>query len=198
MFRYAFLLIIISFALCSCEERFETLSDDKTYSVSLMENIQSGKKIDYLRIDLMYGGSPFKKSEYGNYKRSLEIPLSKDENGGRIFAECQPSYCGYRIAYIENDQWNFVANEEELKLFIGKIDNEYEAFLIAKINGYEIDTVPEGNGFKKTNFGYKLKVMKYEICPQTKQSFIIHVYKNGDYKEIKTLDVYYRSHCIVY
>ena len=40
--------------------------------------------------------------------------------------------------------------------------------------------------------------MKYETCPQTKQSFIIQVYKNGDYKEIKALDVYYRSHCIVY
>src|SRR5690606_30686949 len=149
MFRYSLLLIIISFTICSCGERFETLSDDKTYCVSLMENIQSSKKIDYLRVDLMYGGSSFKKYEYGNYEKSLVIPLSKDENAGSIFARCQPSYCVYRIAYIENDRWNFVANEEGLKLFIGEIDNEYEAFLIAKINGYEIDTVPEGNGFKK-------------------------------------------------
>lgn len=136
MSKYSFLLIIITFTLCSCEEHFETLSDDEICSVSLLKNIQPDKKIDYLRIDLMHGDSPFKKHEYGNYKRSLEIPLPKDENRGSIFPGCQPSYCGYRIAYIERDQWNFVTNKEELELFIGEIDNEHEAFLIAKINGY--------------------------------------------------------------
>lgn len=118
-----FFFLFVCFSLMSCEENFGVLPEDETYNVALLKNIQLNKTIDYLRIDLMHGGSPLKKYEFGNYKRSLEIPLPKDENLGSIFPGCQPSYCGYRIAYIENDQWNFVTNKEELKLFIGEIDS---------------------------------------------------------------------------
>lgn len=195
---YKYIVIIFCLGFISCKESFEKLPDDSSRDIFLLKMIQTNKNIEYLRIDEIFGFSSLKKEEIGNYIRSLEFPIPENENYGSIFPGCQPMYCALRIAYIENNKWNFVTNYDELKLFINEIDNEYEAFLIARINGYEIDNVPYGNGFVKTNFGYKLKVMKYDICPQTKQGFIIHVYKNGDFREIKALDIYFKSHCIVY
>jgi len=195
---YKYLLILFCLILISCNDNFEQLPESSFQDTFLLKNIQTNKEIVYLRIDEIFGFTPIKKEEVGDYNLSLKISIPEDQNYGSIFPGCQPMYCAYRIAYIENNRWNFVTNYDELKSFIGEIDNEYEAFLIARINDYEIDNTSDGNGFIKTKFGYKLKVMKYDICPQTKQGFIIHVYKNGDFKEIKALDIYFKSHCIIY
>src|SRR5690606_12799563 len=180
LMKRLFLFSLSCFSLFSCKDNFELLLEDERSNVSLLKNIQSNKNIDYLRIDEMYGGSTLKKYEYVNYKHSLEIPFPKEETGGMSLRDMS-----YRIAYIENNKWHFVSTEETLKKFIGEVDNVYEAFLIARIDGYEIDNTSEGNGFKKVDFGYKLKVMKSEICPVSKEGFVVHIYKDGTLKQIE-------------
>ena len=51
-----------------------------------------------------------------------------------FFSGCQPSICAYRITYLENNHWKTVKSEQELKNFIGEINNVCEAFLIGEIN----------------------------------------------------------------
>jgi hypothetical protein len=127
------------------------------------------------------------------------IPLNKNAFNG-FFSGCQPSYCAYRITYYQNNQWKIVDDEDKLKKFLGIIDNQYEAFIIAEINDYSIDpTNSKGNGFEKVNYGYKLKVMKYNSCPESKESIMVDVDKKGTLRQLKSLGFYLKSkNCIVY
>lgn len=199
MFKQILIIGIIFFSLISCNENFEKLPEKYRSDEYLLKQIKSNSKIEYWQIDYVTGFSPDKIFSSGNLNLSKEIPLPKNQNLGGFFTGCQPLYCNYRILYIENNKWNFVQDKDELTKFIGKIDNEFEAFLIARINDYNIDSKSQGNGFKKTDYGYKLKVMIYNSCPETKQSFIVTVDKNGKLSKLKDLGYYLQSgDCIVY
>lgn len=199
MFKQIFIIVIIFFSLISCNENFEKLPEKYRSDEYLLKQIKPNSKIEYWQIDYVTGFSPDKIFSNGNLNLAKEIPLPENKNLGGFFTGCQPLYCNYRILYIENNKWNFVDDTDELTKFIGKIDNEYEAFLIARINDYDIDSKSQGNGFEKTDYGYKLKVMIYNSCPETKESFIVTVDKNGKLNKLKNLGYYLQSgDCIVY
>lgn len=192
-------IVIIFFSLLSCSENLEKLPEKYRSDEYLLKQIKPNSTVEYWQIDYVTGFSPDKIFSSGNLNLIKEIRLPKNQNLGGFFTGCQPSYCNYRILYIENNKWNFVQDKDELKKFIGKIDNEYEAFLIARINNYDIDSKSNGNGFEKTDYGYKLKVMVYKSCPETKRSFIVTVDKNGKLNKLKDLGYYLQSgDCIIY
>lgn len=193
----SFAIILIS--LISCNENFEKLSEKFRSDEQLLKQIKPNSKIAYWQVDYITGFTPDKIFSHGNQNLSKQIPLPENQNLGGFFTGCQPLYCNYRILYLENNKWNFVQDKDELKEFIGKIDNQYEAFLIARINDYEIDSNSNGNGFEKTKYGYKLKVMIYNSCPETKQSYIVTVDNDGKLNRLKDLGYYLKSgDCIIY
>ncbi|MBD3906934.1 hypothetical protein NAL32_19900 [Chryseobacterium sp. Ch-15] len=199
MFKQILIIVIIFFSLISCLENFEKLPEKYRSDENLLKQIKPNSKIEYWQIDYVTGFSPDKIFSNGNLNLIKEIQFPKNHNLGGFFTECQPLHCNYRILYIENNKWNFVQDKDELKKFIGKIDNEYEAFLIARINNYNIDSKSNGNGFEKTDYGYKLKVMVYNSCPETKQSFIVTVDKKGKLNKLTDLGYYLQSgDCIIY
>ncbi len=199
MLKQILYFVTILFSLISCKENFEKLPEKYRSDGYLLKQIKPNSKIQYWQIDYVTGFTPDKIFSSGNIKLSKQIPKPENQNLGGFFTGCQPLYCNYRILYIENNKWNFVQNKNELKEFINKIDNEYEAFLIARINDYDIDSNSKGNGFEKTKYGYKLKVMIYNSCPETKQSYIVTVDKNGKLNKLKDLGFYLkRGDCIVY
>ncbi|WP_144282045.1 hypothetical protein [Chryseobacterium echinoideorum] len=199
MLKQILYFVTILFSLISCKENFEKLPEKYRSDEYLLKQIKPNSKIQYWQIDYVTGFTPDKIFSSGNIKLSKQIPKPENQNLGGFFTGCQPLYCNYRILYIENNKWNFVQNKNELKEFINKIDNEYEAFLIARINDYDIDSNSKGNGFEKTKYGYKLKVMIYNSCPETKQSYIVTVDKNGKLNKLKDLGFYLkRGDCIVY
>lgn len=110
-----------------------------------------------------------------------------------FFSDCMPAYCAYRIRYLREGKWKIADSEIGLKEFIGEIDNQYEAFLIAKINHFEIDRSGEGNGYIKANGGYQLRVMRYEMCPESKESFTMFVARNGELKNIESHGYYLQT-----
>ncbi|WP_027382219.1 hypothetical protein [Epilithonimonas caeni] len=199
MYKILSILILIFF-LNSCNESFKKLPEQETYDEELLKFIIPNKNVEYWQVDYVYGFSPKKIFSKGNVElpKKIPIPEAKTENG--FFSGCQPSYCNYRILYLKNKIWYYVQDTEELSKFIGEIDNEKEAFLIARINDYDIDTwSSKGNGFVKTDYGYKLKVNKYVNCPESKEAFIVSVQKNGILSKVKDLGYYYKSkNCIVY
>ena len=76
----------------------------------------------------------------------------------------------------------------------------YEAYLIGKINEYDIDqNSEEGNGFVKQKDGYKLKMMKYNNCPESKESFTLSINNNVNIENTKSNGFYFKTtDCIIY
>lgn len=199
MFKQIITLATVFFLIISCKENFENIPEEYTTKNFLLKQIKPSSKIEYWQIDYISLLTPNKIYSEGNQNLLKNIPFPENIKLGGFFTGCQPLQCNYRISYIENNKWNFVQDKSELEKFIGKIDNEFEAFLIAIINGYSIDSKPQGNGFVKTNNGYKLKVMLYNNCPETKKSFIVSVDKNGKLNIMKDLGYYsQKKDCIKY
>lgn len=110
-----------------------------------------------------------------------------------FFNGCLPSSCYSYIAYIENDDVKYVTDEVELKKFIGKIDNVAEALLISEIYDLWFDPKEKkGGSFKKTNNGFELYMMKYNGCPETKESIKVEIDTIGNFKS-KNNGIYYKS-----
>lgn len=191
-------LIIINFSillLISCTQKFEHLSERNSETEALLKKIEPEKSVEYWQLE-----------HFPNYKTEdidTEILFSKGKSPLRnlipknkmnisgFFSDCQPSYCSYTITYFENGKLKTVKSESELKEFINKIDNVYEAYLIGRINGYGIDGNSEkGNGFIRQKDGFKLNMMKYESCPKSKESFTFFVNKSGAIEDLKSNGFY--------
>jgi len=82
-----------------------------------------------------------------------------------FFSECAPMYnCFYYIVGVKPDRKIVLINSEDLlKHFIGKINNDEEAGLVARINGYYIDNESiECGSFRKRQNDYLLYVLEIE------------------------------------
>ena len=189
--------------LCSCNQKFEKISETNAETEALLKKIQPNKKVKYWQLEYF----PNYKTEALDFEilfskgNSANQPIPKNEfDLSGFFSDCHPSLCAYRITYLENGKWKVLRSENELKNFIDKIDNVYEAFLIGKINGYKIDNSSEkGNGFIKQNDGFKLNMMKYESCPKSKESFTFFVNKKGVIQDLENNGFYLKTKdCIVY
>ena len=189
--------------LCSCNQKFEKISETNAETEALLKKIQPNKTVKYWQLEYF----PNYKTEALDFEilfskgNSANKPIPKNEfDLSGFFSDCHPSFCAYRITYLENGKWKVLRSENELKNFIDKIDNVYEAFLIGKINGYEIDNSSEkGNGFIKQKYGFKLNMMKYESCPKSKESFTFFVNKNGVIQDLENNGFYLKTKdCIVY
>jgi len=194
MYKVISILTLIFF-LNSCNESFTKLPEQETYDEELLKFIIPNKSVEYWQVDYVYGFSPKKIFSKGNAELAKQIPIPEVRTGNGFFSGCQPSYCNYRILYLKNKFWYYVQDTEELSNFIAEIDNEKEAFLIARINDYDIDS----RSSKGNDYGYKLKVKKYVSCPESKEAFIVSVQKNRTLSKVKDLGYYYKSkNCIVY
>ena len=196
------ILALLSVASCTDPE-YKHLPQKDIDSDELLKHIVPEKLVQYWQLEDVPG---YKDGEAyqllfskGNIGRNKIPDYSKDTiNMNGFFRGCMPSFCVYRIRHLLNNKWQTVDSEEHLKEFVGQIDNEYEAFIIAKLNNFEVDSLNEGNGFIKTEDGYILKVMKYRSCPKSKESFTIFITKNGELKNIKSQGYYLKTKdCVI-
>lgn len=200
------MLLFTGLFLTSCSENFEKLPSKYSDREGLLKKIEPGNKVQYWQLEYIPNNFDDSKNalvlyssgKYGNQKEKMPLGKKFDFNG--FFSGCNPSLCVYRITYLENNVWKIVRSEEDLKKFIGEIDNEFEAFLIGLINNYSIDGNSEkGNGFSKEENGYKIKMMLYKNCPESKESFTFFVDKTGKLSQLKSNGYYLKSKdCIVY
>ncbi len=197
--------IIILLLFISCSDNYNKLSEKNTDNEELLKKIQTSNKVQYWQLERV----PNWKNENENseilFSKGTKIRITEYKQNTKLdwngfFRGCQPSYCAYQISYIKSNKWKTVKSEKELKEFIGKIDNESEAFLIGKINDYDIDSYSEkGNGFIKENKGYKIKMMIYNSCPESKESFTLFINEFGNIESSKSNGFYLKSkNCIVY
>lgn len=200
---FAFVIVVFSFV--SCQSDYKYLSKENRDTEKLLENIIPDKSVQYWQLEDVPGydndDKPYKLVFSKGKLRDKKIPAYPNNmavlNG--FFTGCQPAYCAYRIRYFKTGKCETAESAEDLKKFIGQVDNEYEAFLIAKIAKYEIDDTHKGNGYIKVEEGYRLRVMKREYCPESKESFTMLITKNGVIKDIQSNGFYLRTeNCITF
>lgn len=195
-----FEVIFLLFLLFSCgkDSEYSSLTKEQINNEFLLKSIHPNDPgIEYWEINYLNFLTP--ETIYFTGNTELK-PSLEDRQLNGFFQDCQPLHCAYNIIYFKNDKWQSVTSEQELKKFIGKVDNEYEAFLSAKIDGFSIDSQnKKGNGFLISDKAFFLKVMKYESCPVSKESFLLRLSSEGKILSQKSLGYYYKStDCIIY
>ncbi len=195
-----FFISILSLFIISCNgnSNYTSLSDEEVDIEFQLRSINpNDDEIEYWEVNYIMLFEPETIHFTGN--EDLKSSLENKEFVNGFFQQCHPLHCTYNIVYYKNGEWNSISSEQDLKKFIGEIDNEFEAFLIARINEFYIDfSDSEGNGFYKSGENYFLKVMKYESCPVSKESFLLEITEDGEIKSQKSLGYYYKSKdCII-
>ncbi|MGL2993370.1 hypothetical protein [Flavobacterium sp. TSSA_36] len=196
------ILLIIFLSLISCgknsiriEKGFTKISNEYQNRNKLIEHIKPNKEYVYWEYVLftpdLYNRQTEIIKKCGDTLIKNNYTFYPPESG--FFNGCLPSSCFSYIAFIENDDVHYVTNEVELKKFIGKIDNIEEAILISEIYDLWFDPKEKKAGsFKKTNNGFELYMMKYNSCPEKKESIKVEIDSIGNFKS-KNNGVYYKT-----
>lgn len=191
--------IILMALLFSCQNEKYSILPIGVDQETLLKAIECDPLIEYWEANYIDGKAKTIFSKGNRHlKNILKYDYGTDIEG--FFPGCQPSWCRYNIIYLKNGKQFNVRDTKSLKDFIGKVDNEQEAFLIALINDYEVDWGNwRGKSFLKTENGYNLKVAQIEYCPIKRESFLVEVRQDGILLEIRSLGVYEESEeCIVF
>jgi|SRR5690606_38380487 len=198
MKSFCFLAILFFLFSCGKNSEYSSLTKEQINNEFLLKSINpNDPRIEYWEINYLNLLTP----EIIYFTGNTELkPSLEDRQLNGFFQGCQPLHCAYNIIYFKNDNWQSVTSDQELKKFIGKVDNEYKAFLSAKIDGFSIDSQnKKGNGFLISDKEFFLKVMKYESCPESKESFLLQLSSDGKIMSRKSLGYYYKStDCIIY
>ena len=192
-------LVVLIFCCSSCGDKLTSMAKGAIDDEELLKHIVPyDENVQYWEINYLDGQTKVLAS-FGNLGDEEPNKLKFYHNSfSGFFTGCQPLLCSYRIVFLKDGSWNFVESIEELKTFIGKVENVQEAFLLARMQGFRIDEKSDGNGYLKTEKGYKLKVMKYKSCPESKESFNVFI-NSDEIVSVSSNGFYYSSgDCIVY
>ncbi len=78
-----------------------------------------------------------------------------------LFEGGHPSFRSNYLVMIENDKINYADSMEQLRDFIGKIDNLEEALLFARTYGYVLGSKAKAKSYNFSNGIYNLHLVKY-------------------------------------
>ncbi len=115
-----------------------------------------------------------------------------------FFQECIGNRCFSYILACENSQSKYFSSNQQLRDFIGSIDNLPEALLLAKTYDFSFDSTDKtGGSYKLDNQNITLYLSKVKNCPQTKESFLIKINRKTGKLESKSNGIYYKSSACV-
>ncbi|GAA4320426.1 hypothetical protein GCM10023149_19690 [Mucilaginibacter gynuensis] len=192
------LLFLIFIGLISCSNGYNKIPQELRDVNRLVKNIIPFKKCDYWcyaeghfasssdKIDIIY--------QVGEKPKSLKF---KDPGPG-LFVGCAPLLCYKYITYVNDGKVIYVNNADDLKKFIGPVDNIEEALLIGLSDGLEIDNDTRGGTYKVTDQGYELLLTHFINCPITKESVYLKFNKSGLIEKTPQSVFHKEKGCIVY
>lgn len=181
MIKFTHKFIVVIFLLAGV---FSFSQDKKNFSgiQNIMQNITPNQNIEFWTL------------VYNNYGKD-EVLVKSDgkkeylpqSSGFDIFPN-EDSF--YYIAYSQGGKMSYITDLQNLKSFIGKIDNVEEAAIAAAIDGYFIDEEFKhlaGNYYSDTSYYYlDLGKLTSTECPYQKKYFTLTVSKsNGNIIDIK-------------
>lgn len=108
-----------------------------------------------------------------------------------FFQKCVGNNCFSYILACKKDRSVYFSNEQQLRDFIGTVDNLPEAILLAKTYGYSVDTKNRFSGaYKIDDRHISMYVMQSKGCPAVKESFWIKINRKTGKLEAKSNGVY--------
>lgn len=108
-----------------------------------------------------------------------------------FFQKCVGNNCFSYILACKKDRSVYFSNEQQLRDFIGTVDNLPEAILLAKTYGYSVDTKNRFSGaYKMDDRHISMYVMQSKGCPAVKESFWVKINRKTGKLEAKSNGVY--------
>lgn len=108
-----------------------------------------------------------------------------------FFQKCVGNNCFSYILACKKDRSVYFSNEQQLRDFIGTVDNLPEAILLAKTYGYSVDTKNRFSGaYKMDDRHISMYVMQSKGCPAVKESFWVKINRKTGKLEVKSNGVY--------
>lgn len=111
-----------------------------------------------------------------------------------FFQECETEGCFSYIIACKSDRAQYFTTEQQLRDFIGSVDNIPEALLVAKTYGYSFDSKDKlGGSYKFENDYILMYLSKSQNNPDRKESFFIKINRKTGKLEAKGNGFYDKS-----
>ncbi|WP_300689769.1 hypothetical protein [Chryseobacterium sp.] len=111
-----------------------------------------------------------------------------------FFQRCTGNNCFSYILACRQERSVYFSNEQQLRDFIGTVDNLPEALLIARTYGYSIDTKNRFTGSYKIDDRYiSMYALQSKGCPVIKESFLIKINRKNGKLEAKSNGIYSKN-----
>ncbi|WP_185288013.1 hypothetical protein [Chryseobacterium lactis] len=111
-----------------------------------------------------------------------------------FFQKCVGNNCFSYILACKNERAVYFSNEQQLRDFIGTVDNLPEAILLAKTYGYSVDTQNLFTGsYKMDDRHISMYLMQSKGCPVVKESFLIKINRKNGKLEAKSNGIYSKN-----
>ncbi|MCF2219509.1 hypothetical protein H9Q08_09345 [Chryseobacterium sp. PS-8] len=108
-----------------------------------------------------------------------------------FFQKCLGENCYSYVLACEKSRSKYFSNEQQLREFIGFVDNLPEAILIANTFGYSVDSSNQlGSSYKTENQYISLYLSKSKNNSETKESFFIKINRKTGKLEVKSNGFY--------
>lgn len=108
-----------------------------------------------------------------------------------FFQKCIGENCFSYVLACEKSRSKYFSNEQQLRDFIGFVDNLPEAILIANTFGYTVDSANQlGSSYKIDNQYISLYLSKSKNSSETKESFFIKINRKTGKLEVKSNGFY--------
>ncbi|MCT2408875.1 hypothetical protein NZD88_15120 [Chryseobacterium antibioticum] len=111
-----------------------------------------------------------------------------------FFQQCMGNRCFSYILACKNERSVYFSSEQQLRDFIGTVDNLPEAILLVQTYGFSVDTSnKEGGSYKIEDKHISLYASKSKGCPEIKESYFIKINRKTGKLESKNKGVYFKS-----
>ncbi|GAA5090273.1 hypothetical protein GCM10023210_16170 [Chryseobacterium ginsengisoli] len=108
-----------------------------------------------------------------------------------FFQKCLGESCFSYLIACENSQSRYFSNEQQLRDFIGSVDNLPEAILIANTFGYTVDSTNKlGSSYKMEDQYVSMYLSRFKNNSEIKESFFIKINRKTGKLEMKNNGTY--------
>ncbi|MDN3693880.1 hypothetical protein QWZ06_17100 [Chryseobacterium tructae] len=150
------------------------------------------KEYDYWRV-LTNDSDPDKAIIYES-QAPLYMTINEPAPEKGFFQKCIGNSCFSYIVACKKDRPVYFFTEEQLRNFIGTVDNLPEAILLAHTYGYSIDTQNRFTGsYKIDDHSISLYALQAKGCPVVKESFLIKINRKTGKLTAKSNGIYSKN-----
>jgi len=198
------LLILLSVVIVSCDDddkrriqvdlnSFEAIQDEYPYEAVMAANDPEYWELNYVNTEAVFSSGTLCTDVEDSDQCISDFEAMSSTTG--FGAGCPPSYCYYFIRSQKGGSTSIASTPAAVRLFLGEIDSQADAILLAISEGYVFSTTQKEIGaVKQTATGYQVLMTKLvSACsPVQVNRFLLNIRYDGTVEildeEIYSLD----------